>query len=52
MGSEKTSKIEPPHSLALADCFAKVTAIRDNTFLVTGDPEFKKVQNMVEIEWL
>ncbi len=48
----EAAKIKATHSLAFADCFAIVTAIRENATLVTGDPEFKKVQKMVEIEWL
>lgn len=35
-----------------ADCFAVATAIRERAAIVTGDPEFKKVEKLVEIEWL
>ena len=46
------ARIKATHSLSYADCFAIHTAIKEGATLVTGDPEFKKVQKVVEIEWL
>lgn len=48
----KAARIKAEFSLAFADCFAIETAIKEEAFLVTGDPEFKKVQKIVEIDWL
>lgn len=48
----EASKIKAAHPISYADCFAVATAIRENAVIVTGDPEFKKVEGMVEIEWL
>ncbi len=46
------SKIKARHALSFADCFAVVTAQRENAVLLTGDPEFKNVEKFVEIDWL
>jgi uncharacterized protein len=46
------ARIKANHSLSYADCFAVATAMRENAPIVTGDPEFKKVQKVVEIEWM
>lgn len=46
------AKIKANHPLSYADCFAVATAIRENASIVTGDPEFKKVQKIVKIEWI
>lgn len=48
----EASKIKARHPLSFADCFAVASAIRENAVIVTGDPEFKAVQKLVEIEWL
>ena len=46
------SKIKALHPLSFADCFAVSTAQRENAIILTGDPEFKSVENLVEIDWL
>ena len=40
------------YSISFADCFALASAIEYKATLVTGDPEFKKVEHLVEIVWL
>ena len=45
-------KIKAAHPIAYADCFAAALANQLNTKVVTGDPEFKKLENEVGIEWL
>jgi len=40
------------YPLSYADCFTVVTVIKENAHIVAGDPEFKKVQKLVKIEWL
>ena len=36
-----------------ADCFAVATARRGEAIILTGgDPEFKKIKHLAEIEWL
>ena len=36
----------------LLDCFAVASARKNNAVIMTGDPEFKKIGQLVEIEWL
>ena len=49
---ESTSEIKAKHALSYADCFAAATALKHNATIVTGDPEFKKIEHMVEIDWI
>lgn len=46
------SRVKSKHSIPYADCFAVATAIREKAVIVTGDPDFKLVEGIVEIEWL
>jgi ribonuclease VapC len=46
------AKIKAQHALSFADCFAVATAQQENAVILTGDPEFKNVENLVEIDWL
>lgn len=48
----EASRIKAAHPLSFADCFAAATALREHAAIVTGDPEFKHIQKLVEIEWL
>jgi len=48
----EASKIKARYPLSFADCFAVATAVRENAAILTGDPVFKHVQKLVEIEWL
>ena len=48
----QAARIKAEHSLSFADCFAAATAIREGACLVTGDPEFKKLEKELQIEWL
>lgn len=40
------------YNISYADCFALASAIEHKAILVTGDPEFKKVEHLVEIVWV
>jgi predicted nucleic acid-binding protein len=44
--------LKAQHPIALADCFAAALAQHLDATLVTGDPEFKQVEDVVRIEWL
>ena len=46
------AKIKAQHAISFADCFAVATAQRENAVILTGDPEFKNVAKLVEIDWL
>ena len=48
----KASEIKAEHSISYADCFAAATALRYEATILTGDPEFKKIESLVLIEWL
>jgi predicted nucleic acid-binding protein len=45
-------RIKAFHKLSYADAFAVTTAIDLNATLITGDEEFKNVEDKVKIEWL
>ena len=38
--------------LSYADCFAVASALRHDACILTGDPEFKNVEQIVEIDWV
>lgn len=40
------------YNISYTDCFALASAIEHKAILVTGDPEFKKVEHLVEIMWV
>jgi len=46
------SRIKAAHPISLGDCFAVATARREGAMVLTGDPEFEKVGDLVRIEWL
>ncbi len=39
-------------SISYADCFALASAVEHKAAIVTGDPDFKKVEHMAEILWI
>lgn len=48
----QAAELKAQFSISYADCFVLASAIRHNAVVVTGDQEFKKVQNLVEIYWV
>jgi predicted nucleic acid-binding protein len=46
------ARLKAVHAISLADCFAAATAVRERAPLVTGDPEFKKLGNALELDWI
>ncbi len=44
--------IKAHHALSYADAFAAAAALRENAILLTGDPEFETVEQLVKLEWL
>jgi len=44
--------IKANHAISYADAFAVAIAIQENATIVTGDPEFQLVEEMVSVEWL
>jgi ribonuclease VapC len=46
------SEIKAEYAISYADCFAVATALKHEASIVTGDPEFKRLKNLVKIEWI
>ena len=40
------------YPITYADCFAAAVAKKFQGLLVTGDPEFKLLQNYIDIMWI
>ena len=50
--AERAGELKVPGRMSLADCFAAALAIELGADLVTGDPEFKAVEDRLRIVWL
>lgn len=48
----QAAKIKAQYPISYADCFVVATAIREQAVIITGDPDFKHVEKIVEIDWL
>jgi len=48
----EASRIKAKHPLSYADAFAVTLAQRHGIQVVTGDPEFSCVENLVSVKWL
>lgn len=48
----EASRIKAKHALSYADAFAVTLAQHHGIPVVTGDPEFSCVENLVSVEWL
>ena len=48
----EASEIKAEYPIAYADAFVVATALRETARVITGDPDFKKVEHLLEIEWI
>ena len=48
----EAAKIKAEVPIAYADAFAVATAAKYDAVLVTGDPDFRKVAHLIEVNWL
>lgn len=48
----EAAKIKAKYPISYADCFAVATARLEKAIIITGDPEFKLVEKIVNVEWL
>jgi predicted nucleic acid-binding protein len=48
----EAAHIKANHPLAYADAFAVAAALDKGAKLVTGDPEFQAVKELVELSWI
>ncbi len=44
--------LKAQYPISLADCFGAALAICHNCPIVTGDPEFRKLEKVLRVEWL
>lgn len=48
----QAAEYKAQYSISYADCLALTSAVEHKAILVTGDPEFKKVEDLVDIVWV
>ena len=48
----QSAKIKAEYPISYADSFAVSTAIREKSTVITGDPDFKRVEHLITVEWL
>ena len=48
----QASEYKAQYGISYADCFVLASAIEHKAIIVTGDPEFKKVEHLVDIAWV
>ena len=48
----QAAEYKAQYSISYADCFVLASAIEHKATIVTGDPEFKKVEHLVDIVWV
>lgn len=48
----EAAEIKAEYAISYADCFAVATALKYKATILTGDPEFRKVEKIVSLEWI
>lgn len=48
----KAAELKAEHPIAYADCFAAALALARRARLITGDPEFRRLEKVIGIEWI
>ena len=48
----QVAEYKAQYSISYADCFVLASAIEYKAVVVTGDPEFKKVEHLLKIFWI
>jgi predicted nucleic acid-binding protein len=48
----QAAEFKAQYSISYADCFVLASALEYKAVVVTGDPEFKKVQHLIKIAWV
>jgi predicted nucleic acid-binding protein len=46
------AELKGSYPISYADAFLLATALRENAVIVTGDPEFKKVEFLCSVDWV
>jgi predicted nucleic acid-binding protein len=52
LGPHRKLPLKSKHRMSFADCFAAALAKQRKATLLTGDLEFRQVQEQVRIQWL
>jgi predicted nucleic acid-binding protein len=50
--AHEAGRFKSKHKMSFADCFAAALAKQKKALLLTGDPEFKQVEQQITINWL
>jgi predicted nucleic acid-binding protein len=48
----QAAEYKAQYGISYADCFVLASALEYKATIVTGDPEFKKVEHLIEIFWV
>ena len=48
----RAAEYKAEFSISYADCFALASALENKAALVTGDPEFKKIEHLAKVIWV
>lgn len=48
----QAAEFKAQYNISYGDCFVLASAIEQKAIIVTGDPEFKQVEHLVEIVWI
>ena len=48
----QAAEYKAQYGISYADCFVLTSALEYKAIIVTGDPEFKKVEHLIEIVWV
>lgn len=46
------SEIKAKYAISYSDCFVAATALKYDASVITGDPEFKNIEDLIRIEWI
>ncbi len=48
----KAARIKAENKMSYADCFAAASAMLNKASLVTGDKEFRQIENKIKVYWI
>ncbi len=48
----RAAEYKAQYSISYADCFVLASAVEHKAVIVTGDPEFKKVEHLAKVTWV
>jgi ribonuclease VapC len=48
----QAAELKAQYPMSYADCFALACALEKSAVIVTGDPEFRAVEHLVQVAWM